>query len=114
MDKVEKVNDWGWLPSAMPGVARLVAAKRREIGAAHVSLCWTRGVVDREPGWFFAREGALAVGTPWPAIADVVGWNMTPKQAMVFMRPVELDAAAAAATPTPAATPAAAEVVHGA
>ncbi len=49
----------------MPGVARLMAEKRRTLGAAHVALCWKKGVIERQPGWFFAREGAIAVGTPF-------------------------------------------------
>lgn len=85
MDK-RKDNRWGWLPAHMPGVARLLADKKRELGADHVNRCWAQGVVAAEPGWFFAREGALAVGVPWPAIADVAGWELTPGQAMVWLR----------------------------
>lgn len=87
MDK-GKENRWGWLPAHMPGVARLLADKRRELGAAHVNTCWAHGVVKAEPGWFFAREGALAVGVPWPEIADVAGWQITPGQALVCLRDV--------------------------
>lgn len=57
-------NRWSWLPAQMPGVARLLREKRSLYGDAHVNECWKRGVIDREPGWFFAMEGALAVGTP--------------------------------------------------
>lgn len=85
MDK-GKENRWGWLPGLMPGVAKLLADKRRELGAAHVNACWVHGVVNAEPGWFFAREGPLAVGVPWPAIADVAGWQVVPGQAMVWLR----------------------------
>jgi hypothetical protein len=89
MDKAEQQGRWAWVPALMPGVARLMADKKREMGAAHVNRCWERGVVRREPGWFFAREGAVAIGTPWPAIADVAGWQVTPNQAMVFLQPLE-------------------------
>lgn len=68
MDKAGK-TDWSWLPRVMPSVAAMVKQKRRELGNAHVDLCWRRGVVEGEPGWFFAREGAVAVGTP-SAICD--------------------------------------------
>lgn len=61
MDK----KDWKWLPEQMPGVSRLMADKRRELGAEHVRECWRRGVVNRERGWFYAVEGALAVGVPF-------------------------------------------------
>ena len=64
MDRAPK-KDWSWLPTAMPKVAQLVAEKKKAYGAAHVSECWKRGVELGEPGWFFAREGGLAVGTPW-------------------------------------------------
>lgn len=87
MDK--KGNRWSWLPEFMPGVARLLAERRRLHGDAFVNDCWRRGVVEREPGWFFAREGAIAVGVPWPEIADVAGWQVTSTQSMLLMRPVE-------------------------
>lgn len=57
-------SKWAWLPGFMPGVARLLSEKRRELGPAHVALCWELGVVKQEPGWFYAREGSLAVGVP--------------------------------------------------
>lgn len=89
MDKKAESGRWGWLPAAMPGVQKLLAEKRKTLGAAHVAECWKRGVVQREPGWFFAREGALAVGTPWPDIADVAGWQVTATQCLVILRNVE-------------------------
>lgn len=67
-----KKGRWDWLPEAMPGVARLMAEKRRLHGAAHVAECWRRSMAG-EPGWFFAREGAIAIGTPSvddPALAN--------------------------------------------
>lgn len=65
MDKGSNPNRWAPLLQLMPGVKQLVAEKRREHGAAHVNKCWERGVLKRERGWFFALEGALAVGTPF-------------------------------------------------
>jgi hypothetical protein len=59
-------NRWNWLPQHMPGIARLIADKRRELGGAYVGECWKRGVLQQEPGWFFASEGSLHVGTLWP------------------------------------------------
>ncbi|MCL4695493.1 MAG: hypothetical protein KJ023_00300 [Burkholderiaceae bacterium] len=66
MDKSKEGSGskWAWLPAFMPGVARLMAEKRRELGAEHVARCWEQGVVQQEPGWFYAREGAIAVGVP--------------------------------------------------
>ena len=79
---------WAWLPTAMPGVARLMADKRKLLGDAHVSECWKHGVVLKEPGWFFAREGALAVGTPWddPVLVNFAAAQVTATQALVVMR----------------------------
>ena len=87
MDR-EKVNRWEWLPAAMPGVARLMADKRRTLGAEHVAECWRRGMAG-EAGWFFAREGAIAIGTPWaddPVMANWAAAQMTSTQALVVMR----------------------------
>jgi hypothetical protein len=83
-------KNWNWLPVHMPGVAALVREKRKALGDAHVNECWTRGVVQREPGWFFAREGALAVGTPWddPALANFAAAQVTSSQALLLLREV--------------------------
>lgn len=83
-----QANRWAWLPEAMPGVTRLMADKRRELGAEHVATCWRRGVIEREPGWFFAREGALAVGTPWddPVLVNFAALEVTSTQALLILR----------------------------
>lgn len=86
MDKPKDRSPWAWLPTAMPGVARLMLERRSAQGDAHVNLCWRRGVVDGLPGWFFAREGALAVGTPWAEFADVAWWQATRTQAMLITK----------------------------
>ena len=64
------VKKWDWLPAQMPGVAKLMAEKRAVLGSAHVSLCWKNGVELLQPGWFYAREGALTIGTPWEVSAE--------------------------------------------
>lgn len=84
MDK-EKQNRWSWLPTMMPGVQRLLAQERQKKGAPHVNECWRRGVLEREPGWFYVREGAIAVGTPW---GDPIP-DYTPNQVLVMVRDVE-------------------------
>lgn len=92
MDRRDKSKDWSWLPAQMPGVARLLAEKRAALGAEHVSLCWRRGVVEQQPGWFYAAEGALAVGTPWaddPVIAQWLAARITPTQVVLVLRPPE-------------------------
>jgi hypothetical protein len=78
MDK-EMKQTFDWLPAQMPGVAVLMKSRRAKDGNAHLNECWRRGVVDAQPGWFFAREGALAVGVPdpswlkWPELEGVPG-----------------------------------------
>ncbi len=72
---------------AMPGVARNIADKRRTLGDAHVNECIKRGLAG-EPGWFFAREGAIAIGTPWddPVLANFAALQITASQALVVLR----------------------------
>ena len=78
MDKEPK-QSFGWLPAQMPRVAALMKTRREKDGDAHVDECWRRGVVAREAGWFFAVEGALAVGVPaadwnwreWPELGKL-------------------------------------------
>lgn len=102
MDKEPKATRWSWLPAHMPGVQKLLAEKRKEWGDAHVNQCWQHGVVLREPGWFFAREGPLTVGTP--ENDEMLAWFAslgpkwesgkgsakaiaeTPQQALLYMR----------------------------
>ena len=89
MDKRTEQNRWAWLPQQMPGVARLLAEKRKALGADWVNECWRRGVVDQQPGWFYAKEGALAVGTPWaddPVIALIIAGQITPTQITLILR----------------------------
>jgi hypothetical protein len=55
---------------AMPKVRGIVADKRKEHGDAFVTLCQQRGLAG-EPGWFYAREGMLTVGTPWATTREI-------------------------------------------
>lgn len=90
MDEVEQRKAVAALVrQAMPRVARLVAEKRAELGAEYVVECQKRGMAG-EPGWFFAREGPLAVGTPWPEIVDLVSWAEIPQKAILCLRSKEV------------------------
>ena len=91
MDNKDQRKRFDWLPVEMPGVARLVKEKRAQLGAAHVAECWERGVLQREPGWFFAREGALAIGVPWdePEMANFAAQQITSTQALLMIRTPE-------------------------
>lgn len=84
-------QSWGWLRDRMPAVARLIADRRREVGSDWVDECWRHGVLERQPGWFYASEGALAVGTLWdnPVVLDVAMARITDTQSMVILRPKE-------------------------
>lgn len=75
---------------AMPKVAGMVADARRKMGDAHVVECQRRGMAG-EPGWFFAREGVLAVGTPWPEIVDLVTWQAFADQGLLCLRPLPVE-----------------------
>ena len=88
MDQDKKANRYDWLPAHMPRVAKLVRERRAQLGDAHVNECWRRGVLQCEPGWFFAREGALTVGTPWdePVMANLSAASVTSSQAVLILR----------------------------
>ena len=57
-------KDYRWLPVHMPAVAGIVADARKLHGAEWVAQCWAKGVVQGLPGFFFAAEGPLVIGTP--------------------------------------------------
>lgn len=59
-----------WMPEAMPKVAAEVAKRRATWGAAFVNDCIRRGMAG-EPGYFFAIEGPLMVGTPDPKLGMI-------------------------------------------
>jgi hypothetical protein len=66
MDKRAEVKaDWSWMERLMPRVVAMLREHRRAGRGAHLDQCWKRGVLMREPGWLYAREGAVAVGTPF-------------------------------------------------
>ena len=46
----------------MPRVVALLREKRWAGEGELLNECWRRGVVGREPGWFFAVEGAVSLG----------------------------------------------------
>lgn len=65
-------KDWGWFKLFMPGVAALLAEYREFGEGLHIDECWRRGVLRCEPGWFYAREGPIALGTPFDRRASPV------------------------------------------
>lgn len=92
MDKQQGTKDrWSWLPAQMPQVTRRMAELRQQYGADWIKTCWHHGVVLGEPGWFFASEGALMVGTLWddPDVLGLAMARITRTQALVVLRPQE-------------------------
>jgi hypothetical protein len=65
-----KKSKYYWMPEAMPKVAAEVAKRRALHGTAFVNECIKRGMTG-QPGYFFAVEGPLWVGTPDPALGSV-------------------------------------------
>ena len=99
---MDRKKDWSWVKTAMPGVSALIASKRKEGLGEHVNACWHRGVLQEEPGWFWAREGADSIGTPFGTtdaedIIKMAGSIPAAKgQALLMLGPIP--AAPAAAT----------------
>jgi len=56
-------RSWAFMKDHMPQVVALLRDKRQAGQGAHVDLCWRRGVVEGLPGWFYASEGGVQVGT---------------------------------------------------
>lgn len=54
---------WAFMAEHMPKCVQLIKEARAKDGA-HLDLCWRRGVVDLQPGWFWAYEGGVSVGVP--------------------------------------------------
>jgi hypothetical protein len=85
-------QSFAWLPEQMPMLQKLINDHRAKHGPEWLTECWKRGVVAQEPGWFFASEGALSVGTPWagdPTIAALILAKLSPSQVVVVLRPKE-------------------------
>lgn len=85
-------KNWDWVPEHMPGVAQLMAEKRKIMGNAHVNECWRQGVLNAQPGWFFAREGTVTVGAPWdaPELVNFAAASVTSTQALLILRSPEV------------------------
>lgn len=85
---IKAKNNWSWLPAAMPTVSKMMKEKRALYGDSHVDECWRRGVLLGEPGWFFAREGAIAVGSPARLCDELNGVGIEagfPRAAMLML-----------------------------
>ena len=90
MDK-RKEQTFDWLKAQMPGVAAQVADKRVKLGDAWVNECWRRGVREGEQGWFYAREGAIAVGMAWGDPLYFETLNVSKTQSLLMIRDKDAD-----------------------
>lgn len=69
MDKKPKPkSSWAFMVEHMPGVVAQIRERRSKGEGDHLDLCWRRGVVDLEPGWFWAYEAGVSVGVPSPGM----------------------------------------------
>jgi hypothetical protein len=67
MDKRAKPkSSWAFMADHMPGVVARIKEARSKGEGGHIDTCWRRGVLDLEPGWFWAYEGGVSVGVPGP------------------------------------------------
>lgn len=86
----DRRNRFAWVAAAMPLLPARIKALRQEHGDAHINLCWKRGVLEGQPGWFFARQGAVALGAPFEGAAGAADWagmHLQADQVLVLIRP---------------------------
>ncbi len=87
--------DWSWMAQHMPRVVALVRESKAARGSSHVNKCWRHGVLLGEPGWFYAREGSVSVGTPFfgNEINDIVhrfgNWDAAKAAPLLMLRAAE-------------------------
>lgn len=85
--------------STMPDTADWVARKRLDWGKEHVNDCLRRATVEKQPGYFYAMERGLVVGTPFPADHPAAEWQQYAVLngcafAVFMLEPVALQASA--------------------
>ncbi|QOR55223.1 MAG: hypothetical protein SHS37scaffold296_40 [Burkholderiales phage 68_11] len=71
------MSDWGFMTRLMPKVVAELKEWRQGGCGDHLDECWRNGVTNGLPGWFYAREGAVAVGTPFPVAWEGVALEMS-------------------------------------
>lgn len=91
-EKEQQAARFALIRTAMPKTTELVAQRRRELGDDHVTECIRRGMAG-QPGYFFAREGGLAVGTPWDDFATTWADSARVSQVLVVLREGAIDGA---------------------
>ncbi len=66
-------ESWAFMREHMPGVVARIKADRSKGEGAHIDVCWRRGVVELQPGWFWAYEAGVHVGVPSPEMLADAG-----------------------------------------
>lgn len=62
--KPKPKTSWAFMVDHMPHVVARIKEARAKGEGAHIDLCWRRGVVELQPGWFWAYEAGVSVGVP--------------------------------------------------
>ncbi|XVJ69870.1 MAG: hypothetical protein HEQ39_09605 [Rhizobacter sp.] len=62
---MDRKRSWVFMKEHMPRVVSMLQERRTKGEGAHIDECWKRGVIAQEPGWFYAREAGVSVGTPF-------------------------------------------------
>lgn len=89
MDKTRK-ESWLWMAQHMPRVVDTLKRERAKGRGDVINECWRRGVLLGEPGFFYARENSVAVGTPSvellkdPTMKELL--RMFPNAALLFLQ----------------------------
>ena len=97
MDKnqIQVKRNWGWMAQFMPRVVAMLGEYRAKGHGAHIDECWRQGVRLQQPGWFYARENGVSVGTPFSQAetSDVLRkfstWEFAKDQAMLLIKEIE-------------------------
>lgn len=93
--EIEMAKRWDFMREHMPKVVSMLQERRAKGEGAHLDECWKRGVGRQEPGWFYAREGGVTVGTPFEGSEAEQIHKMAGSlpnaagQALLMLRPVE-------------------------
>ena len=97
MDKIETraKKNWAWMSEFMPRIVTMLGERRAKGEGAHIDECWKHGVRLQEPGWFYAREGGITVGTPFQesetndVLREFGTWEFAKDQALLVLKPLE-------------------------
>ena len=79
MEDGKKRSKWFWLPAFMPKVDAMLKERRVQDGEEWVAHCWRESVVQGKPGFFWACEGAVAIGVPVDAQLVVMHYQLASK-----------------------------------